>query len=469
MYSPKPIHYFRSVYGRTTIRSRLALQFTVIFAVILSLVFVTVYELTAVSRNLAFKNQLKERAITAAEVFLAGDNFTKERFSEIQKKYQIKLPQEVIRAYDKSDRPVFITDTASFWAPHFIDDVRRHKQLYFNANDRQCFGIYYHDNQGDYVIISSAIDVGTYERLGSLELVLFITLVVTLTIVYFTGQWFALNALRPILGVMKQVQGITASNLHMRVDEGNGEDEIAELAVTFNNLLSRLETSFDMQKSFVSNASHELRTPITAFIGELEVTLNRSRSPDEYQEVLKRLLSQAERLNEITNSLLDLAYAGSKTDSTEDVRLDELIWDLKTHYDAKSGVPVIDVQMKSLPEEQAHLIIPGNRQLLFIAIGNILSNAIKFSKGQKVICSLIFKNQRLMIMIQDKGIGIEKTVLKQIFQPFFRAENARTFGGQGIGLSLSEKIINLHHGKITIETELNKGTVFTIVFQPFIS
>ncbi len=466
MYSPKPVTYFRSVYGRTTIRSRLALQFTIIFAVILGLVFVTVYELTAVSRNLAFRNQLKERSITAAEVFLAGDNFTKERFGEIQKKYQVKLPQEVIRVYDKTNKPVFIADTAQFWASDFIGEVRRHKQLYFNIADRQCFGIYYHDNQGDYVIISSAIDTGTYQRLGSLQLVLFITLIITLTMVYFTGQWFALNALRPILGVMKQVQGITASNLHMRVDEGNGEDEISELAVTFNNLLSRLETSFDMQKSFVSNASHELRTPITAFIGELEVTLNRSRSSLEYQEVLKRLLSQAERLNEITNSLLDLAYAGSKVDAREDVRLDELIWDLKKHYNDKFGMQVIEVQMKNLPEEQELLIIPGNRQLLFIAIGNILSNAIKFSKGQKVVCSLIFKNKKMTITIQDKGIGIEKTALNQIFQPFFRAENARIFSGQGIGLSLSENIVNLHHGKITIDSELKKGTIFTIIFQP---
>lgn len=461
----KLLGYITTLYRNTTIRTRLALQFTAIFAVILSLVFATVYELSAISSRVAFRNELKDRAITAAEVFLAGDNLTKSRFRQIQKRYEVKLPDEVIRAYNKLNQPVFIADTPKYWAAGMINEVRGRKEFFFKAGNRECCGIYYHDNQGDYVIISSAVDSGSRQRLGSLELVLGLTFFITLTIVYTLGQWFALNALRPILGVIKQVQGISASNLHLRVEEGLGQDEITELAVTFNNLLVRLETSFDMQKSFVSNASHELRTPITSFIGEIEVTLNRTRSSLEYQDTLSRLLEQAERLKEITNSLLDLAYTGSEIEKKEEVRIDELIWDLKKHFDEKAGAPVIDVQMKNLPEEQRSLVIPGNRQLLFIAFGNIVSNAIKFSSGEKVTCSLNFRNKKLYIMIQDKGIGIEKTALGQIFQPFFRAENARKFGGQGIGLSLSEKIISLHRGEISIDSQLNRGTLFTIVFH----
>lgn len=460
-----PFTYLSVRYRNTTIRSRLALQFTAIFAVILSLVFVTVYELSAISSRVAFRNELKDRAITAAEVFLAGDNLTKSRFNQIQKRYEVKLPDEVIRAYNKMNQPVFINDTPRFWNSDMIDEVRLRKEFFFQAGNRVCCGIYYHDNQGDYVIISSAIDSRSRQRLGSLELVLVLAFLITLAIVYYSGQWFALTALRPILLVIKEVQGISASNLHMRVDEGNGQDEISELAVTFNNLLGRLENSFDMQKSFVSNASHELRTPITAFIGEIEVTLGRERKPSEYEEALNRLLEQAERLKEITNSLLDLAYTGSKIDDKEEVRIDELLWDLKKHFDEKAGTHIIDMQMKNLPEEQGLLIIPGNRQLLFIALGNIMSNAIKFSGGEKVTCALNFRNKKLYIQIQDKGIGIDKAALSRIFQPFFRAENARTFGGQGIGLSLSEKIISLHQGEITIDSEVSRGTSFTIIFH----
>ena len=423
-----------------------------------------VYELTSISRKVAFRNELRERAITAAEAFLAGDNVTKERFSEIQKRYQVRLSNEVIRIYNSDDVPVFIYDTARYWSNQLINKVRQRKEYFFEVGDRECCGIYYHDNQGDYVIISSAIDIGSNHRLGSLGLVLFIVFLFTLAIIYFSGQLFARNALRPILEVIKQVQGISALNLHLRVNEGNRKDEISELAVTFNNLLVRLENSFEMQQSFVSNASHELRTPITSLIGEIEVMLNRPRSIAEYEESLERLLEQSERLKEITNSLLDLAYAGSEIIQKEDVRIDELIWELKKHFDDKFKHPVIDVQMNNLPVEPELLVIKGNKQLLFIALGNILSNAIKFSDGKKVTCVLNFRNNNLFIQVRDKGIGIDKSALNNIFQPFFRADNARGFSGQGIGLSLSEKIIRLHNGEISIESVINKGTTFTIFF-----
>lgn len=459
------IDYINEVYRNTSIRSRLAFQFTAIFAVILSLVFITVFEFSSISSRAAFRTELKDRAITAAEVFLAGDNLTKSRFSQIQKRYEVKLPQEIIRVYNKFNQPEFIIDTSSHWPAANINKVRLKKELFFKVGQRECCGIYYHDNQGDYVIISSAIDSGSAERLNSLQLVLALTFFIALAIVYYLGQWFALNAFRPILGVISQVKGITASNLHLRVDEGRRQDEISQLALTFNDLLSRLENSFEMQKSFVSNASHELRTPITSFIGEIEVTLNRPRSTTEYQETLTRLLFQAERLNEITNSLFDLAYTGSEIDQKEEVRIDELLWDLKKHFEQKLNLNLIEVQMKNLPEEQSSLIIQGSRQLLFIALGNILSNALKFSNTEKVTCALTFRANKIIVQIQDRGIGIDKAVLAQIFQPFFRAENARAFTGQGIGLSLSEKIIHLHHGEISIESQVNKGTVFTIAFN----
>lgn len=461
----KLIYYFNSIYRNTTIRSRLAFQFTLIFAIILTLVFVTVFELSSISSRASFRNELKDRAITAAEVFLAGDNLTKSRFSQIQKRYEVKLPQEIIRIYNKYNHPEFISDSAAYWPSAIINQVRRNKELFFEIGNRECCGIYYHDNQGDYVIISSAINTESINQLNSLELLMALTFFIALGIVYYLGQWFALIALKPILGVIKQVQGITASNLHMRVDEGHGQDELSQLALTFNHLLSRLETSFDMQKSFVSNASHELRTPITSFIGEIEVTLIKQRQISEYEETLQRLLTQAERLNDITNSLFELSYTGSEIGQKEEVRIDELLWDLKKHFDEKLHPNQIDVQMRNLPEDQSFLIIPGSKQLLFIAVGNIISNALKFSTSEKVTCSLDFRTTKMLIQIEDSGIGIDKAVSRQIYQPFFRAENARIFQGQGIGLALSEKIILLHQGQISFESELNKGTIFTIVFN----
>jgi len=454
----------KKFYETRTIRAKLAYQFTLIFAIILSLVFVAVYELTAISRKVAFRNQLKDRAVKAAEVFLASDNTTQARFAEIRREYLDKLPFEIIRAYDVNNKPVFIEDVPKYWNTGFVRQVRKNKELYFKIGNRECLGIDYHDNQGDYVVISSAIDTGSLQRLNSLKLVLVIVFGLSLAIVYFSGRWFARNALAPISGVIRQVQGISASNLHLRVDEGNKKDEISELAVTFNNLLGRLENSFEMQKSFVANASHELRTPITALIGEIEVTLNRERTPDDYRTSLGALLEQSEKLKAISDSMLDLAYAGTHFEDVEEIRVDELIWELKKHFDDKHKVPIVDVDMGELPEEPAGLVIRGNKNLLFIALSNILSNAIKFSNGNRITCILESRTSHLTIHVKDRGIGIEEAAIGRIFEPFFRAQNARTFGGQGIGLSLSEKIVQLHNGKITIVSELQKGTTFSVRF-----
>jgi signal transduction histidine kinase len=210
----------------------------------------------------------------------------------------------------------------------------------------------------------------------------------------------------------------------------------------------------------VSNASHELRTPLTSIIGSLEVSLRAKRSEEDYRKTLETVLNETEHLNELLNSLLELAQATIVDEDRQDVRLDELMWQVKDEYAAHHEVELI----YHLPADKRLYTFSCNRHLLFLAIGNILKNAIKFSDGKRVDCVLTATNLKTSLLIRDYGIGIHEEDRKNIFRPFFRATNAKKYDGVGIGLSLSEKIFRLHNVSLIVQSHPGKGTDMIMEF-----
>ena len=450
------------------IKNRLSLQFTFIFACILALAFGVLFWIARENRKIDFYSRLNDRALTTAELFLAQDNLTKEKFKEVQKKYPQQLPHEIVGIYNEKDQSVFIPNTKKYWSTQIINQVRSSGHLSYQSGKKQVVGIYYIDNSGNFVVLASAIDDYGLSKINQLLWILGALFISTLIVVFFLSRLFAQIALRPISRVILEVKSISASNLNQRVGEGNGKDEISELAIHFNNLLEHLEKAFEMQRSFVSNASHELRTPITSIIGEIEVTLSKEREVMDYQKSLHSIFSEAERLKDITDSLLDLAQANFDISqvSNSNLRIDDLLWELRDDWKNKLDHFQLELQFNGLPTDESQLVIRGNKPLLSIAINNVLNNAFKFSNNKKVICRLEHKEKEIYIYIEDQGIGISEKSMQHIFQPFFRAENAREFSGYGIGLSFTEKIISLHRGKIFVDSKLYNGTTFLIILPP---
>jgi len=310
------------------IQNRLTFQFTGITGIILLLVFGLVYIATLFITHGEFFDRLRERLTIAENIYFEKDELTKTIYEQFEKSYLKKLPDEVVQIFNAKNEKQYVEDNPStFYPKETIAKVRGKGTYRFDDLDHQIIGEYYHDNQGDFVIFVSAKDIYGNVRLKKLLWALIVTYVLALLIIFFSGRFYSKNALKPITNVVHQVQKISASNLHLRVEKGANEDEIAELAITFNDMLSRLESSFESQKNFVSNASHELRTPLTAMIGELQVFLSKDRIATEYKEALQSVLNDAEQMKELTAGLLQMAqieeYEGEM--STEDVRIDELL------------------------------------------------------------------------------------------------------------------------------------------------
>jgi len=293
-----------------------------------------------------------------------------------------------------------------------------------------------------------------------------IMFVCVITGLFFIGRWFAKKSLEPIDDIVDQMQQVRASNLSVRITEGNGKDEISKLAQNFNRLLKHLDNAFEVQQTFVTNASHELKTPVTSIIGEIEVSLNKARTTEEYEQTLKSVLNDAEGLNETITSLMELAQVDmSYTQAaTSPVAIDELIWEIADLWTNKFGKGAFVVSIQHLPDDPEKLLIPANKALLSIALNNIISNAYKFSDNRRVQCDLFADNSRISITITDTGIGIPADEMEKIFKSFYRGTNVKDFNGSGIGLYITTKIISLYNGTISVKSDPGKGAAITINF-----
>jgi signal transduction histidine kinase len=450
------------------IKNRLALHFTLLSSGLLLIVMLSMYWAFADFFRTDFYDHLTDRAKVAAQLYLEADEISSDSLNHVREHMLEHLPGEVIRVYNANNLASFIKDQQQYWSIKTIEEVRRQKYMTFKEGSRQTVGIYYHDNQGNFVILTSAYDIHGHQRLMGIIRIMLIVFILVNSVLFFIGRWYAQEALLPIDKLIRQMKKITASNLHLRVDEGAGKDEISTLAQNFNGLLAHLQNSFELQQTFVANASHELRTPVTSIIGEIEVALHKSRDAADYEQVLNSVLTDAGRLSETISSLMELAQTDMEyTRAQHDpVQVDELLWEIQHYWATSPGKPQLQLQIDHLPEEQEMLLINANKTLLKIALNNIIGNAFKFSGNQPVICRLFADDKEITITIKDNGIGIPQIDQEKIYTPFFRSANGRTFNGNGIGLYVTYKIIYLFKGTIEVKSAVDKGTTFVISFSP---
>jgi signal transduction histidine kinase len=450
-----------------TIRNRLTWLFVGLVAFILLGVLTTALLLQADYGQREFRQRLRDRAVVAAYIFLEKDELRSSAFQEFQKRYQRTLTEEIIQLYDANGQVRFVREDARLEVPPAVlARIKAGHEVYFEDGTRQAVGIFYRDNQGQYVVVAGAENVSGQARLRYLATIMASLFVLSLLLIYGAGRLFAGRALAPIAALNDQLDRISAYELHRRVTEnlsGREQDELSRLAHTFNRLLDRLESSFESQRAFVRNASHELRTPLAASIGEAQLALARDREPAAYRAALHDLLADLTQLNALLNHLLELAQAEVQLpEQAAVIRVDELLAEAMAAI-APTDRPRLHLHTGRLPAEPEQLELTGNRTLLSRALTNLLENALKYSTPQPVTVTLEYEPGGVQLRIRDEGIGIAETDLPQVFQPFFRAANARPVTGHGVGLALARKIIEQHGGRLELASELGQGTTVRVL------
>ena len=445
------------------IKTRLSLQFTLIVAGILLFFSILVYYFSYSSQRAKFREDLYDGAKNTAILLI---NVAEVDSSLLKKIHQstISWKKEEIALTDSAFRLVYGNNIQ-----YLTDRVMRQYTKstvinFFSIAEKD--GVRYrhtYKNKTYYVFVM-ALDNNRRENLSELRGILLWSILFSVWLSVLLSYFFSKKAIQPISQIIKSVKDINSLKLGNRLNEGNRKDEIGQLAITFNELLSNLEIAFKNQEDFVSNASHELRTPLTVMIGESDYLLNHEQTNEAYVKHISGLMNDLKKLNTLLNSLLELAQLnGQNTILMTEVRIDEIVYNailnVKNSYKNRRIIPKIQY-----PENGNNLLIKGNPGLLTIAFNNLIENACKFSNDDVIIKFLILETE-IKIIISDNGIGIPSDELESIYLPFKRASNVRFKAGYGIGLSLVSKIIELHGSKLEVYSAENEGTRFEITFK----
>ena len=446
------------------IKYKLAFTYTGVTAIVLIILSLFVYYFFAAYTKDDFFNRLYERAQVIAQTHLEEAELSTEVYEEIKETHLQTLPLEQEHILQLENTTVQNDSLITALGRQFLQDILEEGSAHMIHENRSWVGIHYDDNEGDFVILVTAHDWYGNDKLLHLRDILAIGVVITTALVFVLGRWYASQTLKPIASITRKVNTITTSNLHLRLPNSKGKDELSELSATFNEMLDRLETSFQIQHNFINNASHELKNPLTAILGETEFALDKKRGNDEYVQSLSAISREAIRLEQLTLNLLQLAQ--TSFDATkiemEIVHMDEALFDVQQSLYSLNPACQICANFATDITDPAQLQILGNTSMIKIALKNLLENACKFSNNQPVHLNVDVIYNELMIEITDHGEGIPTAEIKNIFEPFYRASNARKYRGFGIGLPLTERIIALHKGKIEVESEPNVQTVFRV-------
>jgi two-component system, OmpR family, heavy metal sensor histidine kinase CusS len=328
--------------------------------------------------------------------------------------------------------------------------------------------------------IQIAVDITQKEALLSRYRFWFWAILFATSVIFpLVGYQVAQHGIRPVEEMATTARHISSTNLRERILPEGYPSELASLASTFNQMLDRLEESFERISRFSADIAHDLRTPVNNIRGEAEVALARARSADEYRDVVESSLEEAVRLSDLISDLLFLARAESPLTHLRRERVDveELLGGVREYYEASAADAGVSLTTKAAAEP---VIAELDRTLLQRAVGNLVSNALAHTPpgGEVALRTSIdfsntdfsnvdFSNKdfpAIRIEVSDTGAGIPAEALPRVFDRFFRVDSSRsqTSGGTGLGLAIVQSIALLHGGKVEISSQLGQGTRVTL-------
>lgn len=453
-----------------TIQNKIALIFTVLSAGIILALSIYIYIFASESISGSFYHRLEVRAGIVGHAALEENKSKTDVYYDFKEKHLGDLPFEnhnvVKNAAGKSAENL---KTRLRLPESFYSQINFKTPARFFRNDTSFVGMKIAKGSKDVLLVSSAVDVFGQAEMENLKSLLFTGFLISMVFVFTFGKLFSTQIFRPIRQIIRNVKGINAHNLNQRLVSKDSHDDISDLSKTFNDMLDRLEITFEVQNNFVSNASHEFKTPLTVISGEAQIGLSIPGLPENAVESFKIIYKESERLEHLTNSMLSLAQTGfdGKKEQWEKIRIDELILDVKEAVDKIIPSNKVEINFDYLPDDDQKLILNGNKTLLKAAFSNIVLNSCKYSDNKPVNVIIKADQTYAIVEINDEGIGIPDREINQIFVPFFRASNTEKYKGYGIGLPLAHNIIRMHQGKVDVHSRVGEGTRF-ITYLPFL-
>ncbi|MGL5234993.1 MAG: sensor histidine kinase [Empedobacter falsenii] len=443
------------------LKHRLALYSVIIFSIIILIVSTIIYFSFYTEMEKKEIKSLQNKTLLASIYYLEKDELPVLEHNNIKNQLEKTISRKNILIVDHNNKKYNGNMSSNKdISTNFIENIRVNKSDFFTSKDFFYNGIFYRDNEGDFVVITRESKQEFNEQMQSLLQILISVSLVGLIFIYLFSNFLGVIAYEPITKIIEQIKERDAKNFTEPLKLNKSYAEIEDLIKTYNHFIDRMAQTFNVQKNFIDYVSHELRTPITALLGTLEVTNHKKRTLEEYESVIVQLKQYTNDLQETLDQMMLLSGAKTSFEFSQ-IRIDEVVWQVIEnailYHQARINV---DLQV----ENNQLLTIQGNEKLLEVALNNLVSNAIKYSNNQPILVQFLEINHRLQIHISDLGIGILETDIKQIKQNFFRGKNTQDFQGKGIGLSMANIIFTLHQIDVEIVPNKPKGTIVKLIF-----
>ena len=425
-----------------------------------------IYLESEIYRQNEYEIRLKQEAITIANAIFKNEKNSIKLLEQMAKNKMTVLNQEKIEIYNQANQKIYQSGSDTTKVDiNILNKIRKNKELFWEENEKELYGIVFKQNNQDFIVYTSAIDKYGLRKQKNLAYMLIFGSVMMLLISAITGNFFAGLMLNPIKKMISKIDTITENELSLRLNEGNRKDEFAQLSIRFNRMIDRLQQAFKSQHSLIASASHELRTPLTSITGQIQVSLMADDNPKELKNMIHSVLEDVQQLNKLTNNLLDLTSI-EINDTKLNVKLVNigiLIHQIKSELLTKNPKYIINLDLN----ETSDLIpqVQANESLIYIALLNLIENGVKFSPINTVNIGLKVYEKSIKVTIQNDLPIIPEKELSTIFEPFKRGAAARKVKGHGIGLSLSKRIFALHSADINVVSNELDGTVFKVTLH----
>ena len=371
--------------------------------------------------------------------------------------------QENIEIYNKNYVKIFCLQNEGDQVPRaLLDRVNKENEVRMTRDNNDLVAFAY-NLPGDEKIFVVSKSVFSSRELNSLKEILVITFFIILLLAALSSFFLVEVIISPVRSIATELEGISGNALDRRLAVSDARDDASKVRFYINKLLSRIEDSFNNQRSFLSNLAHEIRNPVAAIISEIEVSNIKPRNQEEYRQTLQKVLSEALEVSDKTTQLMELSklsMAGEQI-SFSDVRIDDILWQAKAQVLGKSTEYRFKFNTEDFPDDSDFLIVRGNETLVRMTLYNLLENACKFSPDHTAMVRLYVENQEVKIEIRDKAPCIAPEEYPNLFRPFYRGSSSAKVHGTGIGLSLVGQIVHSHGFNIAISA-WEQGNIFCL-------
>ena len=454
----------------TSYKERIARRLTWVTALIFSLVFLMIYLVANYTVVRAIDRELQlEIDKHKKEIFLVDGKIRflhMDEWGEMEHA-QLQLNPIFIEIVDMEGNSIDRSPNLNEYYLRFSPDKSENKEAWTQkigsreVRQRQ-IPLFNAGKQEGYLLLAKSF-ADTRELLDNLRNVLLLIYPLILISLYLTMRYLAGKSIEPLEKISQKTNQITQENLNERIPETGANDEIGQLSRSINNLLGRLEQALKREKQFTSDTSHELRTPLAVLRGTLEVLIRKPRTAEEYEQKVKTALGSIDRMSTMIDQLLALARVeNGKNLVKEELELIAFLEELADQFSLEKQQKVVFQSLLSLP-----IYVRTNEKSLEMILGNLLENAVKYSQEGNEVFLRVGREKEAFIEVVDLGCGIAPEQLDQIFDPFFRAQEAldRGIPGTGLGLAIVKKLAQESGIQLSVRSEKGKGSTFRLDFM----